>query len=293
MLTALKQEAVPIWEWLTLGDSTPLRNAVKENACRPLSDALVSDLAAVLAGYQSKDWFKPAHAKIKGIDRLLLILDDYEALQDSLGEFLVGHFLPSLRMANFQSVVVVMGRDQLGATHPGWDQHFKPNLLPQIGLAQLSRSEMDQLIDLYGKTTPEEKERAWRDTQGYPLYLQLWIEEAAAGGRTAVMLQRFYDRTTRWMSDRQKDWLRHALFLDEVNVRTMQAMIGDEEQGAEAFNWFQREGSVRDTSTSAFRVHEYLRSRLIDYLRVCDPARHEQLQQNGRLATKGQANQSL
>ena len=73
----------------------------------------------------------------------------------------------------------------------------------------------------------------------------------------------------------------------------MQAMIGDEEQGRKRFNWFPREGSVRDTSTSHFRVHEYLRSRLIDYLRVCDPARHEQLQQNGRLATKGQANQSL
>ena len=146
---------------------------------------------------------------------------------------------------------------------------------------------MDQLVDSYGETPQEEKERAWRDTQGYPLYVQLWIEEAAAGGRAAVMLQRFYDRTTRWMSDQQKGWLLHALFLDEVNVRTMQAMIGDEEQGAEAFNWFKREGSVRDTSARDFRVHEYLRSRLIDYLRICDPARHEQLQERGRLATKG------
>ena len=69
------------------------------------------------------------------------------------------------------------------------------------------------------------------------------------------------------MSDREKGWLQHAMFLDEVNIRTLRAMVGDEEEGEEAFRWFEREGSVRDTSGSAFRVREYLRSRLIDYLR--------------------------
>ena len=287
VLVALQQQALPIWEQLSLGDYTAHRNAVKENACRPLSDALVSDLAAVLAGYRAKDWFKPAHAKMKGIDRLLLILDDYEAFQDPLGEFLVGHLLPSLRSANFQSVVVVIGRDQLEATHLDWGHQIKANLLPRIDLAPLSHSEMDQLVDSYGETPQEEKERAWRDTQGYPLYVRLWIEEAAAGGRGAVTLKIFYDRTTRWMSDRQKGWLQHALFLDEVNVRTMQAMIGDEEQGAEAFNWFQSDGSVRDTAAATFRVREYLRSRLIDYLRVSDPDRYEQLQRKGQLVMQG------
>ena len=89
------------------------------------------------------------------------------------------------------------------------------------------------------------------------------------------------------MSDREKGWLQHALFLDEVNVGTMQAMLGKEDEGAEAFNWFQGDGSVRDTSAPVFHVREYLRSRLIDYLRICDPARHEQLLERGRLATKG------
>ena len=150
---------------------------------------------------------------------------------------------------------------------------------------------MDQLVDSYGVTTREEKERVWRDTQGYPYHVEFWIEEAEAGGRTAVMLQRFFDRTTHWMDDREKHWLRHALFLDEVNIRTMQAMIGDEKQGEEAFDWFKREASVRDTSAPVFRVREYVRSRLIDYLRICDPARHDLLQERGRLASKGQSGQ--
>ena len=38
VLVALQQEAVPIWEQLGLGHDTALRNAVKENACRPLSE---------------------------------------------------------------------------------------------------------------------------------------------------------------------------------------------------------------------------------------------------------------
>ncbi len=261
VLIALQQEAWSFWEMLGLGD-TALRNAVKENACGPLSEALVSDLAAVLAGYQSKDWFKLTYPKMKGIDRLLLVLDDYEMVQEPLGKFLLTQLLPKLRSAEFQSVVVVIGRDQL--TDPAWDRDFKANLLRRIDLDPLSRPEMDQLVESYGVNSQDEKERAWRDTKGFPLYVKLWIEEIESGGRSALMLnsggrsalmlKKFYDRTTQWMSDRQKGWLQYALFLDEVNVGTMQAMLGKEDEGAEAFNWFQGNGSVRDTSTSPVKV---------------------------------------
>jgi hypothetical protein len=241
-------------------------------------------LSAILNKYREEDQIKVTHSKIKGIKRLLLILDDYEMLQEPLGEFLVGHLLPALRSANFQSLVLILGRDQLEATHPAWDHHLKPNLLKRIELAPLSRCEMDQLVESYGVRAQDEKERAWRDTQGYPFYVQLWIEEAASGGRSAVMLQRFHDRTTRWMSEREKGWLQHALFLNEVNIRTLREMLGNEQEAAEAFRWFEREGSVRDTHGNAFRVREYLRSRLIDYLQVSDPDHCELLRQKGALA---------
>ena len=287
VMVSLREEATRSWERLGFGGSAAMRNAVKENACRPLADALVSDLSAILKKYRSVDRLKAAHSKVKGIDRLLLILDDYEVLQEPLGEFLVGHLLPALRAANFQSVIVILGRDQLEVTHPAWDHHLKPNLLTKIVLAPLSRSEMDRLVESYGVSARDEMERAWNDTQGNPFYVQLWIEEASCGGRAAVMLKRLHDRTTRWMSQRERGWLQHALFLDEVNVRTLRAMIGNEEEAVEAFNWFQCEGSVRDTSASIFRVREYLRSRLIDYLRVSDPDRSEELQRKGELAMRG------
>lgn len=287
LMASLREEAPWWWERFGLGGSTALRNAIKENACQPLAAAIHSDLSAILAGYQGKDRFKVTHEKIPGIDRLLLILDDYEMLQQHLGEFLFGHFLPLLRSANFQSVVVILGRDQLEATHPVWDQHLKPNMLGRLALNALSREEMDQLVESYGVKSREEKDRAWCDTQGYPFYVQLWVEEMESGGRSAVMLKRVHDRTTRWMSDREKEWLKQTLFLTEVNKRTLQAMLGTEQEAADAQKWFEAEGSVRDTTGGAFRVREYLRSRLVDYLQASDPDQAAQLKQKGTLAMNG------
>lgn len=287
LMSSLREEVAGVFERLGFGGSTALRNSIKENACRPLADALVSDLSAILKKYRTGDLSKASHSKVEGIDRLLLILDDYEMLQEPIGEFLIGHLLPALRSVNFQSVVIILGRDQLEATHPSWDQHLKPTLLKRIELAPFSRWEMDQLVESYGVRAQDEKERAWRDTQGYPFYVQLWIEEIASGGRSALMLKRFHDRTTRWMSDREKGWLKHTLFLDEVNIRTLRLMVGNEQEAVEAFRWFEREGSVRDTSGRAFRVREYLRSRLIDYLQVSDPEHCRELQRQGELAMIG------
>ncbi len=299
IMDSLREEVPAFWErgvslfgWhVSLGGSAALRNAIKENACAPLSDALVSDLSAILQCYRPEDQMKFAtHAKIKGIDRLLLILDDYEKLEKSLGEFLVRCLLPSLREANFHSVVVILGRDQLEATHPAWDQHLKANLLKRMVLDPLPRLEMDQLVESYGMGSQDEKDRAWRDTQGFPFYVQLWIEEVKSGGRGAVMLKRFYDKTTRWMSDREKAWLHHTLFLDKIDKRTLRNALGNQQEAEEAFKWFEGEGSVRDTIGEVYRVREYLRSRLIDYLRVSDPDLCEELKREGEAAMRqGQA----
>jgi len=279
ILTSLRDEGQKLPERFGLFSKTKsLRNSIKENACRPLADALVSDLSAILSGYRKDDRSKSTHKKVSGIDGLLLILDDYETLQHTIGEFLVGHLLPALKEANFESVVVVLCRDQLEATHPAWDQHLKPNLLKRIELNPLPRSEMDLLVESFGVQQQDEKERAWGDTQGYPLFVQLWIEETESGGRTALMLKRFYERTTRWMSDQEKQWLQRTLFLDEVNKRSLRGMLSNESEAEEVFRWFEREGSVRDTRGPSFRVREFIRSRLIDYLRTSDPDLCEEME---------------
>ena len=189
LLHSLREEHGRVLERLGMRKTTAQRNAIKENACRELADALLSDLTTILAGYRRKDVWKPSHKKLPDTHQLLLVLDDYEKLQDTLEEFLVGYVLPALQTAPFPSLVIVLGRDQLQATHPAWDHHLAASLLKPLVLAPLSRAEMDALVTSYGVTASEDKERAWLDTQGYPFYVQLWIEEAESGGSGRVALE--------------------------------------------------------------------------------------------------------
>ena len=98
-------------------------------------------------------------------------------------------------------------------------------------------------------------------------------------GRGALRLKRFHDRTTRWMTEQEKHWLEIALFLDDVNKRSLRKMLDDPEEAEAAFEWFIHDGSVRDTEGETFCVREYLRSRLRDYLRKSDPERYDVLDQ--------------
>lgn len=279
-LKAVKPLADESIKWLSrLGGESraAMRNSLRHNALEPLAEALIGDLSAVLAGYRRNDFFKPTRRKVRQLDRLLLIIDDYELLSRPLGEFLVAHLMPKLERAAFESVVVVLGRDQLANTHPGWAQHLAGVMLEPIRLNPLSRNEVNELAAAHGVTSARQRNRVWHDTEGYPIYIQLWLEEIKQGGQTAVMLKRFHERTTRWMDDRERGWLEHFLFLDEVNLRTARHMLQDEEEARRATEWFRSEGSVRDTEAASFRVREYLRSRLIAYLEVCNPDRYEQL----------------
>lgn len=273
-LRALQKESTRIWDKIGMGGPGVLRNAIRDNALRPLANALVSDLANIVQRYRIPDRVKAVNVNRIGIERVLVIIDDFESLQAPLGEFLVGSFLPLLQTAPFESLVIILGRDQLEATHPAWDQHLRPCLQRRITVGTLPRQDMDKLVDAYGITAAAEKDRAWRDTEGYPFYVQLWVEETESGGRSAVMLKRFHDRTTRWMAPHQKVWLEQILFLDVVNKNHLARQLDDPTETDSVFAWFQSEGSVRDTMGADFRLREYLRSRLLDFLRITDPDRY-------------------
>lgn len=281
ILESLQEESPSFFERLGIGNSTALRNAIKKDACAEISRAFFSDMSAILSGYQNKDFLKASHSKLHGVDKLLIIIDDYEKLQYPFEAILVNHLLSSLKSAEFESVVFIIGRDQLEATNPAWDQHLKKHLMPRVELTPLSMNEMYEFVEAYGIDKEDEKKRAWKDTHGYPFYVQLWIDEHTSGGRSALMLKRFYDRTTRWMNEQQKCWLKHVLFLNEINVKTLQRMFENKNEANAVFEWFKQEGSIRDTYGTVFRVREYLRSRLIDYLQISDPEYCELLRKKG------------
>jgi hypothetical protein len=65
------------------------KSAVKANPVNALAEALLADLLALLSGWQPRDRWWPLHRKHEGIDRLLLVSDDYKFLVGSPGEFIV------------------------------------------------------------------------------------------------------------------------------------------------------------------------------------------------------------
>ncbi len=287
-LPSLLEEVPGVLEKLGLTRAAALRNALRANPLSALADAFVSDLVALLAGYERKNLLRPSQAKVPGVERLLLVLDDYESLAPWLGEFLVSHLVPRLKQGAFETVLVVIGRDQLSLTHPGWNQHHQRHLATPIALSALAREEMDELVKAHGRTEADEFDRAWADTMGYPLLVTLWLEEARESGRgdgpSIGMLKRFHDRTTHWMSEEQKRWLDHALFLTKVNVETFARSLGSDDEARRAMQWFEGDGSVRDAQGRAFRVRPYVRSRLADYLEATDPARFRDLQARSKVA---------
>lgn len=283
-LVALRNESPGFLARLGLGGDSTLRNTIRDNPAHALADALMADLSAIISGYRRSDWAKPAHAKVAGVERLLLIVDDYEFVHEPMGRFLVGELLPMLRHAQFETVAIILGRDPLASTHVEFDgKDFERHQLPQIAVDRLLREDLDRLLANHGFHDLDVQARAWRDTEGYPYYVQLWMEEAKSGGG-AEMARRFHRRTTRWMTPKQAGWLDATLFLDDVNKESLRWVLDDPGDAEAVFNWFEKEGSVRDGSAGTFRVREYLRVRLLTYLRNSDPTRYHLLEQRGASA---------
>ena len=248
-------------------DKVNIRNQFRENPLAPFSQSLFNDLSAILDKPIERS--KPSPSKIKGIDRLLLVIDDYEALQPLISDFLTKHFLRELNRAGFPSMVVMMGRDSLTATSEDWDQYFNNNMFEPMVLKNLSKAEVFDLTDEFEISELEQKEKIWSETEGYPYYIQLWKEEAQSGGLSSVKLKQFYNRTTRWMNETQKKWLEIIVFLEEINVHTIGLMGIDNPN--EVKNWFQDEGSIRDPNANPFKFRTFVKSRILEHIKNSDP----------------------
>jgi hypothetical protein len=250
-----------------------LRNSVRRNATDVLAEALVHDLTLLLSG----------KSKLEGVDRLLLIFDDYEFLMQQVGELVVRHLLPRLANAPFTSVVFVLGRDKLSTTHPFWSKELADFIVDRTVLNVLELTEFVELCRHYDVIDAAVRDRIWQETSGYPYLVRLVLEEMAEQkaegleGPSALMLKSFYDRTTRFMSEEQRNWLEPLLFLDDINKRSLRSFFQDPEEISRVQEWFESEPSIRDPSASTFCIRPQLRRRLKEYLNRKDPDRFDTL----------------
>ena len=271
----------------TLRDSEWLPEAVRDRLNRSLSsrlrrdlygvtaNAIVGDLNVALAGWVPEGSSSRPLRPIPGFDRLLLVVDDYEAVGPTLSDFLISSLIPRLAEAHFATMVVVAGRDDLEDTHPGWGQHCGRFFTEQIRLQPFDAETAAQLMAAEG-VAEDRRAAIYELTQGFPLLLSLAIEEASADGASALFLKRFFDRTTRWMSGEERDWFVATCYLDEVNEDTLRLVLPDEDVGA-VQDWFEGEASIRDPSAPIFRVRPLIREKVLGYIAVRSPERHREL----------------
>ncbi len=253
------------------------RNRVKRDLYAVTATEIRTDLSAALAGYERGDANKLTQGRIKGLERLLLVLDDYESSAELLGDFLVGALVPALAAAPFQTVLVILGRDDLKATHPGWDQHCRRYVKEQIRLAPFDADTTYRLFAEAGIAAARWP-ALYEATQGFPFLISLACEEATeAEAESVVFLRRFYERTTRWMSERERDWFERVCYLDRVDEDTLRTLFAADEVPA-VQDWFERESSVRDPAAAYFRVRPMVREKVLRYLEVRRPNRHAELQ---------------
>jgi len=269
-LKCFAAKSYKVWEKLGVWTNT-IRNRMISNVPDAFAVEIVRDLIDIIPKQKRRSqntW----SGKPSGVDRLLFVIDDYEHLRKTLEPFMVDSFLHHLRESRVNTTVIILCRDRIENTNPAWNQDFGHNTLERIELKPLNKDEMYELANAYGVNEPNELEQIWIDTEGFPYSVHLWLEERKAGGKSAAMLKRFYDRTTRWMKDHEKTWLNYCVFLERVNKETLKHVLPNPSDTEAALKWFMDEGSVRSQSSDVYRVSSFIGSRIREFLKITDPA---------------------
>lgn len=251
-----------------------LQDRVKRDLFGVTADALLSDLTSAIVGGQQR--LRPARGGIEGVSRLLIWIDDYEVLAPVLGDFLVGSLIPRLAKAPFPTLLLVGCRDDLEATHPGWGQHAKRWVREQIRLAPFDKETAFGLLAEAG-IAEERRASIYEASHGFPYLLTLAIEEATApDAESALFAKKFFDRTTRWMSSEEREWLTAVCYLDTINEDTLRLLFPDEDVPL-VQDWFEREASIRDPASRSFQVRPLVREKALRYLETRSPSRHREM----------------
>jgi hypothetical protein len=259
--------------------------ALRHSPYEAISEAYVSDLSAILRGYQKSDrWRRYTHPPIAGMNRLLLIVDDFESLVRVIGTFLVENLLPRLKNASFSTLVIILGRDSVYEADKDFAHHLAGNTAEPMRLQPFTESEGVKYLIGSGYTEGEARE--WcQKSRGLPFILKLLAENRTDEERqSAIFYKRFYERTTRPMSPAERSWLTPICYLDKVNEGTVKVML-PREDATQIVAWFANDASVRDVKSADYSVTPYVRHMLLEHnRRKVGDAAHARLQEEAKRA---------
>jgi hypothetical protein len=256
------------------------KDKVRTDLFSVTADAWISDLTALLAGYRKQDITRLTQGRLKEFNRLLLVIDDFEIIGKTISEFVVSHLLDGLKKAKFATHVVIVGRDDLYDVHTSFQHHLSSIIRSRFRLEPFSEPDAVEFLVSAGYSETEARD-LFAKSHGFPFVLDLL---ATNKGRSVLFYQQFYERTTRWMTDREKEWLLWLCYLDEVNEATIPAMIADV-QPKTVMDWFRNEASVRDTAASVFVVNPFIREMVLEYhVKIIGKAKQAEYVAKGRKA---------
>jgi hypothetical protein len=242
------------------------------------ADALFADLQNLVRS--SKNEVKD------GIDRrpfnaLMLLIDDFEVLGPTVSWFLFGHLVPKLEAAGFSTTFLIVGRDDFKASDPDWHYKYQRYLRDQVRLQPFTKEQAMAFL-AEAKIEPAQAEEIYLQTAGFPFLLRLAVDErqtepsaSADESAAADIARQFFDRTTRWMSETEKRWLKKLVYLDKVNLDTLSWFFPSDEADKIQL-WFERDGSIREPRGDAFRVRKIVVRQVVQYLSVRSPSEHKQ-----------------
>ena len=246
------------------------------------SDEWVADLCAILNRPQHQDWHRLFERPVEGVDRLLLVLDDFEILGKTVADFVTAALIPALEDANFHSTVVILGRDALPEAHVAFQHHLSSLVRDKVRLERFPDDVARQMF-LEAGHTDADIPTLMEESQGYPFLVSLLCE---AKGGSVSFYQQFYERTTRWMTPTQREWVIPLCYLDRVTEPAIEVMLPDAPAVA-VMEWFKHEGSLRDPNAEWYEIAPYIRRMLKEYhCKEIGPKRHAEMIAKGEEASR-------
>jgi hypothetical protein len=240
------------------------RQMVAHDPYNSIADAYRGDVQAAIIKYRKKDRMYALPGELKDVNRFLLVVDDFETVSEAIGDFLVESLLRHLQDAPFPVLTVFLGRDNVSEEHTDFDQHFSKAIVRKIRLEPFGFDDAIRYLESAGYDRAK-AESIYTKSGGYPFVLSLFAEHRAdKEQQTALFYQRFFERTTHWMTETEKDWLLKLSYLDVVNTGTIEAMLPSVDANV-VVEWFRREASVRDTSARHYVVQPFIREMLLTY----------------------------
>ncbi|MBU0967305.1 MAG: hypothetical protein KKA54_13100 [Proteobacteria bacterium] len=258
------------------------RERLKADLYRLSADEWVADLCAILNRYQRKDFYRLNHSPIKGLGRLLLVIDDFEILGKTIIDFVTTALFPVLERANFHSTVIILGRDTLSDAHISFQHHLSHLVRDKIRLERFPDKIAQQMF-LDAGYADGVISTLMDESQGYPFLVTLLCE---AKGGSVSFYQQFYERTTRWMTPTEKSWVLPLCYLDRITEDSIQAMLPDTPAFV-VMAWFKHEASLRDPNAEWYSIAPYIRRTLKEYHhKELGTKKHEKLIAKGEEASR-------